>query len=133
MVFSYVIRDYFTWHYLSAWKEIFTVWLNFLWFTIHFFSIPQLFHSLFAPWKRITEERKQGFRFEDIASYIVINLLSRLIGAFLRIIILGVGLCSLTVVIIIGVLTYICWLIAPLIIITSFVFGVSMLVSYFTI
>lgn len=133
MVFSYVIRDYFTWHYIRAWKELFNVWLNFLWFTIHFFSVPELFHSLFAPWKRMTEERKPGFQLEDIVSFIIINLLSRLIGAFLRAIIIVAGLFVLTIVIIVGALTYVFWLLAPFVIIASFVFGISMLFSYITV
>lgn len=133
MVFSYVIRDYFTWHYLRAWKELFNVWLNFLWFTIHFFSIPELFYSLFAPWKRMTQERKQGFQIEDIAAFIIINLLSRLLGAFLRTIIIVAGLFVLTLVIIVGAFTYVFWLLAPLTIIASFIFGFSMLLSYITI
>jgi len=133
MVFSYVIKDYFIWHYFRAWKELFNVWLNFLWFTIHFFSIPELFQSLFAPWKRMTEERKRSFNFEDIASFFIINFLSRLIGAVLRATIIVAGLIVLTFVIIIGAGTFVFWLLAPLVIISSFVFGISMLLSYFAI
>ncbi len=133
MVFSYVIKDYFAWHYLRAWKELFHVWLNFLWFVIHFFSIPELFQSLFAPWKRITEERKRGFSFEDLAAFVIINLLSRCIGAVLRATIIVAGLCVLTLTIIAGVVTYLFWLCAPLIIIGCFIFGISILFSYTTI
>ncbi len=133
MVFTYVIKDYFSWHYLRAWKELFNVWLNFLWFTIHFFSIPELFRSLFSPWKRMTEERKPGFQFEDLASFFIINLLSRLVGAILRTTIIVAGLVMLTLVIITGVITYIFWLFAPLIVVSSFVFGISMLFSFTTI
>jgi hypothetical protein len=133
MVFSYVVRDYFTWHYIRAWKELFNVWLNMLWFVIHFFSIPELFHSLFAPWKRITEERKRGFNFEDFAAFIIVNLLSRLLGATLRGTILIAGLTLLSATIVIGACVFIFWLVAPLAVIASFVFGFSMLLSYSTI
>jgi hypothetical protein len=132
MVFSYVVRDYFTWHYLRAWKELFHVWLNMLWFIIHFFSIPELFHSLFAPWKRMTEERKQGFSFEDFAAFIIVNLLSRLLGATLRGTILVAGLTLLSAAIVIGACVFIFWLVAPLTVIASFIFGFSMLLSYAT-
>jgi hypothetical protein len=132
MIFSYVIKDYFTWHYIHAWEEIFHVWLNFLWFIIHFFSIPELFYSLFAPWKRMTEERSQEFRLGDLPAYIIINLLSRLVGAILRTIILVAGLALLTLTVVMGTLTYIFWLLAPIVIIGGFVFGISILLSYNT-
>ncbi len=81
----------------------------------------------------MTEERKPGFQLEDIVSFIIINLLSRLIGAFLRAIIIVAGLFVLTIVIIVGALTYVFWLLAPFVIIASFVFGISMLFSYITV
>lgn len=127
MLFLPIAQDYFLWHYGRAFAEIFKVWMSFLWFTIHFFSIPQLLQSWFAPFKRITERRERGFNFEDWLGYIIINLMSRIVGAIMRTILLLTGFASLTIVIIIGVLTYIVWLALPFIIVGLLVSGVSLL------
>jgi hypothetical protein len=113
MLFAAIIRDYFVWHYTEAWFLMWGVWRNFLWFVIHFFSLPQLMRSWFAPFKRITEERGDKFDLEDLAGFVIIGILSRVVGAIARtaIIIIGVGVLALTI--IGGFLTYLIWALLP--------------------
>ena len=127
MLFLSIAHDYFLWHYSRAFKELFHVWLNFLWFTIHFFSIPQLLASWFSPFKRITEERQRAFSFEDIAGYIIINLLSRVVGAIMRSIIIVFGLAVLTGVILTGFLVQLIWVFVPMLLLGGLVFSIGML------
>jgi hypothetical protein len=129
MLFTSIISDYFRWHYGRAFGELFHVWLNFLWFVIHFFSLPQLGRSLFSPWKRMTEERKKGFDFESIAAYIVINLLSRVVGFIMRGSVILVGLIALTVVIFGGFITMLFWVAAPVVIVVCLGLGITLLIS----
>jgi hypothetical protein len=129
MFFLSIAQHYLLWHYSRAYLEIFHVWLNFLWFVIHYFSMPQLFRSWFAPWKRITEERGNTWNVEDFAGFILIGLLSRLIGFILRSTVLALGLITLLLTICIGFVTYIFWLSAPLFIIILFGTGVTLLFS----
>lgn len=132
MLFISIARNYFAWHYLQGFKELFHVWLNFLWFVVHFFSLPQLAQTLFSPWRRMTEERSGRFSFEDLAGYLIINIISRLIGAMFRLTILLSGLVSLTFVILVGILAYLFWLAAPVVIIGFIIFGCALFFSSLT-
>lgn len=129
MLFLSIINHYLLWHYTRAFAELFHLWMNFLWFTIHFFSIPQLMRSWFSPWKRIVEERGNTWNFEDLAGYIVIGFFSRLIGFILRTIIISIGLVALTLLLVSGVAVYLFWVLAPFIIIGLFGFGITLLVA----
>lgn len=127
MLFLSVLHDYFLWHYTHAFREIFHVWTNLLWFIIHFFSIPQLAKAWFAPFKRITEARRPGLNFEDLAGYIIINLLSRVVGAILRTFLIVLGMACLLGTVALGFVTYLVWIFLPLGIATSLVLGISFL------
>jgi len=116
MLFAAIIRDYFVWHYTTAWFLLWGVWRNFLWFVIHFFSLPQLMRSWFAPFKRITEDRGDRYDLEDLASYVIIGFISRVIGALMRTIIILIGLIALVLTIVGGFVTYLLWALIPFII-----------------
>jgi hypothetical protein len=127
MLFLSLVHDYFVWHYSRAYREVFSVWLNLMWFVIHFFSIPLLLRSWFAPFKRMTEERKRGLNFEDLVGYIVINLMSRIVGAILRLFLIVMGLLLLGVLVIAGLTVHVLWVFLPLLLVAGLVIGVSLL------
>ncbi len=95
MFFGSIIHDYFIWHYTQAWSQIWRVWHNFMFVVSHFFSISQLMRSWFEPFKRTTEGRGERFNLEDLASYIIINTLSRVLGALTRSVIILIGIAAL--------------------------------------
>lgn len=129
MLFLSIVHHYLLWHYTRAFWEIFHIWLNFLWFIVHFFSLPQLFRTWLSPWKRIIEPRGNKWDLEDLAGYLVIGLISRLIGFILRTILIGVGTVSLLVAVASGLAVYAFWIVAPLAIIALFIFGLSLLIT----
>jgi hypothetical protein len=129
MLFLSIVHHYLFWHYSRAFLEIFHVWLNFLWFVVHFFSIPQLMRSWVAPWKRMVEDRGNKWNLEDLAGYVIIGTLSRLIGFMLRSVIISIGLLCTFVTVIAGFIVYIFWVAAPLTIIALLVFGIALLVT----
>lgn len=129
MLLSTIVKDYTKWHYGEAFKELFHVWFNFLWFIIHFFSLPQLSKSLIAPWKRMTEERTKGFDFETFLSYILINLLSRVVGFILRSAVIILGLTLLLLATLTGFSIFLFWVIAPVGIVVLLAFGASLIIS----
>lgn len=126
MFFGALIADYFVWHYTRAWFDIWGVWRNFLWFVGHFFSIKELMLSLFAPFKRITEGRGDKFSFEDLAAYVIIGILSRVVGAFARITIICIGLLALLCTVVGGFIVYLFWMVAPFVIIGLLGASISM-------
>ena len=117
MFFASIIHDYFVWHYTQAWWQMWGVWRNFLFVVVHYFSIPQLMKSWFAPFKRTVEGRGDKFSLEDLAAYIIINFLSRVVGAIARTGIIVIGLIALLLTIVGGFVTYLFWMVAPFMII----------------
>lgn len=128
MLFLSIAHNYLLWHYSRAFLEIFHVWLNFLWFVVHFFSIPQLMRSWVAPWKRMVEQRQKEWDLEDLAGVVIIGFLSRLIGFVIRSAIILVGMIALLVVVISGFVTYVFWVAAPVIIVALLVVGITLLI-----
>lgn len=129
MLFTAILHHYLIWHYGRAFLEIAHVWSNLFWFTYHFFSIPQLLRSYFSPWKRMTEERGATFNFEDLAGFVVINLISRFIGMLLRTVIIVMGSIALLCVSIGFVVTYVFWVFAPALLLACFYYGIVLLFS----
>lgn len=116
------------WHYGEALSDIVRVWTNFLWFLYNYFSLPLLLRTFFAPWRRIREERsKKGFSPEDIAETVVTNTVMRLVGALMRLVIIAVGSVVVLAAFWAGLLFYAVWLLMPLLIPVSFIFGLSRL------
>lgn len=129
MLFLSIVHHYLLWHYSRAYMEIFHVWLNLLWFVVHFFSIPQLMRSWFSPWKRMTEKRERKWDLEDLAGFIIVNIISRIIGFILRTIVIILGLACLFITVAGGFIVYIFWVAAPLAIIAMIWFGITLLSS----
>jgi len=116
MFFPLIIRDYFVWHYTRAWWELWGLWRNMLWFIVHFFSLPELLRSWFAPFKRITERRGNTWDLEDLASYVIIGIISRFIGALIRTFLIFFGIIALIATVGVGMLVYLLWALVPVII-----------------
>jgi len=129
MLFLNIMHHYILWHYVSAFGEIAHISKNFFWFTVHFFSLPQLIRSYFAPWKRMTEERGDVFNFEEMAGFVIVNILSRVVGATLRTCIILAGLIAILIVLIGTIITFIFWVLAPAAIITCLILGITLLFS----
>lgn len=118
-----ILHHYLIWHYTRAFGEIRHVAKNLLWFVVHFFSLPQLIRSFFAPYRRMTEERGNAFNLEDLASFVIIGLISRIIGMILRTSVILTGLLALAVLLVLIIATFIFWVTAPLAIVTLIIIG----------
>ena len=127
MLFVSVLHHYVLWHYGRAFGEILHVYKNFFWFITHFFSLKQLFRSFFAPWKRMTEHRGRTLSLEDLAGFIIINLISRLIGFILRTSIIVAGLTALSLLTLGLLIVYTAWVCAPILIIGCLYYGIVLL------
>ena len=113
------LQHYVTWHYGQALTEYLRVYRNFVWFITEFFSLRQLCASLFAPYRRITEPKPRFFNFSAWISALIINGMSRIVGALIRISILGAGCTALTVLTTLSFLLFAFWLITPAITISA--------------
>lgn len=129
MLFLSVVHHYLFWHYSHAFLEIFHVWFNFLWFIVHFFSLPQLLRTWISPWKRMTENRGDKWNLEDLAAFIIVNLISRIIGFIIRTAVIVVGFSCLIFAVVAGFAVYLFWIAAPFVIIGLIGFGITLLTA----
>lgn len=79
--------------------------------------------SWISPWKRITEERTKAWDLEDMFGSIVINILSRIIGAIMRTFVILIGLIALALMFAFGIFVYAIWFVAPALIVMCLVLG----------
>jgi hypothetical protein len=129
MFFLTIVHHYLLWHYSRAFLEIWHVWLNLLWFVVHFFSMGDLLKHWFAPYKRIVEDRGRAWNLEDFASYVIIGFFSRVVGGLIRTILLLIGTVCLLALFILGCATYLFWLAAPIVFVSLLATGIGLIVS----
>ncbi|MFH1840970.1 MAG: AAA family ATPase, partial [Candidatus Shapirobacteria bacterium] len=107
-------NSYFFWHYLAAPKAIIKIIGNYLIFFTHYFSVPLLAKTLLAPWKRqIGQREKLGWDLNDLATVFVTNVISRVIGAIIRLATLLTWLLAEILIFILGSSLLLFWLILP--------------------
>lgn len=114
---------YFKWHYSGALKDSFVVATNLIWFVSNLFSIGLLFRTLFAPWKRVTESHDREAGIEDYFATIAVNMMSRVVGAFIRLAVIAVGLLALLFSLVLTAAFYVVWLTAPALLPLMFLYG----------
>jgi len=89
-----VFWDMFRWLWVRGVAEYLRAWINIHWFLYHYFSVPVLLRSFFAPFHRLRERRMRGFDLEDWASVIAVNVLMRFVGMIVRSVFLLLALAS---------------------------------------
>ena len=122
-----ILPYYIQWHYSQAITDFFGIWKNFFVFIYNFFSIKKLVVSILAPWQKIEETYSEHFEFEGTVGTMIVNLLMRLVGAFIRIIFIIIGHISLLTCLIIGLVLFCLWIIAPLVLLYLFSKGLLLL------
>ena len=116
---------YAKWHYGQGLRELFGVTQNFLWFVVNFFSFKLLFKTLFTPWKRLGENYEGGFDLSALASTLIVNSIMRIVGFVTKTLVLVVGLISYILVAIFAFFILIIWILAPAILLGSIVLSVT--------
>jgi len=124
---SLLLLSYLKWHYLDATKEILKGWSNILWFNFNYFSVWLLIQTFFAPWRRIAWDYGRGF---DLGRYLFIfasNLVSRILGAFMRSFLILAGITGELVLLFLGSVFFLFWLSLPFLIVCAFFYGFFLL------
>ena len=124
-----LIPRYLVWHYTRALADMWRNTLSALWFVYHFFSMPLLVRTFFAPWKRLYEDKPLHFSFELFFERTLINTLMRIVGVFFRIGILLVGAASLIVTAAFGILFLLIWITLPFLLLSMVAKGIALLAA----
>lgn len=118
------------WHYTDGLRRCFGGVLNFVDFGLHLFSVRELLRTLFAPWKGIEwRPATQAFFSAEQLEAAWSNLISRILGAIVRSILIIIGL---AVTIWIGFwmgLLLLLWLLAPIVIVSMLVLGLRLFLT----
>jgi len=123
-----LMEHYFAWHYGQAYKDIYGVWTNFIWFCFNFFSISELFASLFQPWKRMGEEYPKVFNFSVIIQTLIVNILMRFVGVMVRLLVISIGLAFASLIFLIGLTILLLWTVMPICIVALIILGISLII-----
>ncbi|MCK5060047.1 MAG: hypothetical protein KAR00_02805 [Candidatus Pacebacteria bacterium] len=119
------IPHYLVWHYTRAIKDFFKVFRNFIWFFYHFFSIPVLARTLFSPFRRMGEQYKEGLDIEAFFETFVVNTLMRIVGVVARIFVIGAGIVTIVLAVVLGIALFGVWILLPAFVPTLFLMGIT--------
>jgi hypothetical protein len=119
--------EYIKWHFYEMPEEILKGWKNYLKFGNYFFSITLLLKSLFSPWKRIAWSYGRGFSPTRYIETFISNTFSRLVGLFLRSILICAGIVFEIVIFFLGGACYLTWIFLPAILFFCLLFGFKFL------
>lgn len=122
-----IFSQYLEWHFFDTPKAILAAWRNFLWFNLNYFSIPVLLRTLFSPWRRYQYSYGRGFKISRYFEALTFNLMSRGIGALLRLGFIVIGLLLEVIIFLAGLVVFLGWFFLPLILIAGFFYGFNLL------
>ncbi len=108
-----MLIKYLKWHFFDMPRAIFSAWRNFLVFNLQFFSVGLLFKTLFSPWRRYQSAYGRGFDIKRYFETFTFNMITRLIGAIIRIFLILIGLSVEVLLFLAGIVILITWLILP--------------------
>lgn len=122
-----ITLSYVYWLYGEGVSEFFRAWMNYHWFLYHFFSVPVLLRTFFAPWRRMQEAHTRGFDPERIAERLIINTVLRCTGIAIRSVFLIGALASQLLLLVIGAFLFIYFIASPVSVPGTFLVGVLLL------
>ncbi len=115
------------WHFFEVPKGIIKAWRNFLVFTFNYFSIGLLLRTFFSHWRKYGESYGRGFDPKKYAQVFMGNMISRVLGAIIRLVTIVIGLIAELFVFLAGLIVLFIWLFLPLLLIFGFTFSAFLL------
>ena len=113
------------WHFIEVPKTIVLGWKNFLKFNLNYFSIGALLMSLFVPWKGDTGDYGRGFDAKRYFETFLGNIISRVLGAIVRLVIIAIGLVFFIATLFVGFFVLVIWILLPVIVIAGFFYSIG--------
>jgi hypothetical protein len=122
-----ILISYFIWYFFDVPREILRGWKNFLLFNLSYFSIPILLKTFFSHWRQYKWSYGRGF---DISRYLEAffsNLISRILGAIMRAVLIFIGVLSEIFIVFFGLILFLGWIFLPVFIIYGLYFSVKII------
>lgn len=115
------------WHFGTAAKGLVVAWRNFLVFNLIYFPIRELSKTLFSHWRRSADSYSRGLDIGGWARAFLGNMISRVIGAAIRLAIIVVGLIVEVFIFFAGLLMLLIWIFLPVLLVIGFFAGIGLL------
>ena len=124
----FLIFQLLVWHFYDAPKGILKAFKNFLVFNFNYFSIRFLIKTLFSHWRRSGESYGRGFNIKRYFSVLVGNMVSRCLGAFVRMVMIIIGLIVEFFIFLAAILVFLTWIFSPILLLLGLYFGLKFLI-----
>jgi ATP-dependent Clp protease ATP-binding subunit ClpC len=109
------------WHYTDGIHLYIKGWGEFLNVTLKTLSFPILLKTLFSPWKRLSVQSKgSGFNLKREFDDLTFNFTSRIIGFFVRAILIFASLVITFIMIVLGIFGLVLWFLVPVLSFASY-------------
>jgi hypothetical protein len=108
-----IFFQWLSWQFFEVPLNILKAWKNFLKFNFNYFSVPLLLKTFFSHWRKYRWSYGKGF---DVGRYFEAffsNLISRILGAIMRSILIFLGLVTEIFVFLSGIILFVGWLVLP--------------------
>lgn len=116
-----VVFEMFRWWYSDGYRDLLIRIKDRIVRVWHYFSVALLVKTLFAPWKRIITY--PGKSIQERLRAVIDNLVSRLVGFFVRVLVIFVAVIVVIIATLLGGLMVIAWPFAPISVVVLFVMG----------
>ena len=123
-----IVILWISWHFFEAPKNILRAWRNFLVFNFRYFSFSFLLKTLFCHWRRYRCSYGRGFDLKRYFSVFLFNLMSRILGAMVRILTILLGLLVEVFLLMAGIIAFFSWIFLPLLLPLGLYFGLKFLI-----
>ena len=128
MRFALLLHDYLFWHYTTAYADMVGIARNYLGAVNHMFSILDVVKSLFAPFKRLKEEKVNIIRNpSDFFANLLVNFIMRIVGFIVRLGLMIVALITALLLVVLLLATLLLWTILPALVVYFFMSGLHYL------
>ena len=127
LISNNIVGLWIQWYFFEMPQEILQGWRNFLSFGLNFFSIPLLLKTLFSHWKKYYWVRGRGFDIGEYFSVLFSNLMSRFLGALVRIVLIIVGLVFEAFIFVCGAILFVGWFVLPILLISGVLIGIFLI------
>ncbi len=119
-----IFTMWFLWQFYEAPKFLVSVWKNYFFFAADFFSLPLLLRSILSPWRKYRWVYPKITDFTEFLNTLFSNVFSRIVGAFMRIILIIAGIIFQAIVIVAGFAVILAWYLVPLTALAGILFAI---------
>ncbi len=123
-----IFFHYLIWHFFDVPGGILKAWRNFLLFNLNYFSFFTLWRTFFSHWKKYRwSYGGPGFDAKIFFEALFSNLISRILGAIARSVLIIICLIVEIFIFISGLLILFSWLISPALLLTGLLIGLRLI------